>query len=124
MMHVDVRETDDVLILELDGRLVAGVGDVVLRDAMNQIIADGWRKVLIDMSNVKRIDSAGIGELTDSHRLAERFGCQVRLLNLHGQVRRVLEMSQLLPLFRVHHDENEAVEAFGDDPASAPVFQK
>lgn len=122
MMQLDVRKNGDVLVLALDGRLVAGVGDAVLREAMNQIVADGWRKILLDMSNVPRIDSAGIGELTDSHRLAERFGCEMRLLNVHGQVRRVLEMSRLLPLFRVHHDERDAVDAFGATPVESKTF--
>ncbi|MEL7060788.1 MAG: STAS domain-containing protein, partial [Acidobacteriota bacterium] len=66
----------------------------------------------LDLSRVQRIDSSGIGELASGLRLAERFGSSMRLLNVDGQVLRILELSQLLPLFQVHGDEDEAIAAF------------
>ncbi|MEM1206113.1 MAG: STAS domain-containing protein [Acidobacteriota bacterium] len=112
-MHIELRKVGQVIIVDLDGRLVSGVGDVVLGEAMNRIVADGWKYILLNMSQVKRIDSAGIGELMDSVHLAERFECKVHLLNIVGQVHRVLEISQLLPLLKTFGDEQEALETFG-----------
>lgn len=111
-MHVDVRKADGVIIVELDGDLVAGTGDEVLREVMNELLGSGWKKVLIDLSKVPRIDSAGIGELVASIKLAERVGTSVRLLHVKGRVRDVLEFSQVLPLFHVYDDEQEALSQF------------
>lgn len=114
-MHVDIRKREDVIIVDLAGDLVAGLGDEVLREVMNELVAGGWRKILINLSDVPRIDSAGIGELVASIKLAERLGTSVRLLKVTGRVRDVLEFSQVLPLFHVYEDEEAAVAEFGGE---------
>ena len=40
IMKVDVRHADDVIIVDLEGRLVMGVGDELLRDVINQLVAE------------------------------------------------------------------------------------
>ena len=111
-MHVDVRQSGEVIIVDLEGDLVAGTGDEILREVVNELLAGGWKHVLMNLSQVPKIDSAGIGELVASIKLAERFGTSVRLLQVTGRVRDVLEFSQVLPLFHVYEDEDEAVAAF------------
>ena len=37
-------DSDDVIIVDLEGRLVMGVGDELLRDVMNELVAEGWTK--------------------------------------------------------------------------------
>ena len=124
-MNVDVRihpevaedapldKSTHVLIVDLDGRLVAGTGELVLRETMNQLVAEDYKKILLNLSLVDRIDSAGIGELMASVKLAGRFGCKVRLVNVEGQVRDILRLSQLLPLLDVHDSEDTALVASG-----------
>ena len=72
-MHVEVRNLEDVILVDLEGRLVAGVGDQILRDVMNELIAEGWQKILLNLSGVSWIDSSGIGELVAGIRLAKPF---------------------------------------------------
>ncbi len=118
-MHADVRKAEDVIIVDLDGHLVAGTGDEMLREIMNEILGGDWRKIVLNLSGVARIDSAGIGELVASIKLAERLGTAVRVLSPTGRVRHVLEFSQVLPLFHVCEDEDEALGSFdGEAPAS------
>lgn len=111
-MEIDLRKVEDVIILDMTGRLTAGIGDIVLQEAMNQLVADDWKKILLNLSKVSKIDSAGIGELMASVKLARRFGCDARLLNVQGQVLRILELSQLLPLLDVYQSEEEAITSF------------
>lgn len=116
LMHVDVRHHDDVIVVDLEGRLVGGTGDEILREVINTLVADNWKKILLNLSGVNRIDSAGIGELAASLRLTERFGCDLRLVNVRGRVLEILDLSQILPLFHVYDDEPAAVAAFAEAP--------
>jgi anti-sigma B factor antagonist len=111
-MHVDVRNAGDVVIVDLSGKLVAGVGDAILHDVIDELVAEGWKKILLNLSEVKAIDSAGVGELVAGLRLASRFGSKLKLLNLHEHVRRSLHLSELLPLFEVFDKEKDALEHF------------
>lgn len=111
-MKVDVRHADDVIIVDLEGRLVMGVGDELLRDVINQLVAEDWKKILLNLRRVTIIDSSGIGEVVSGWKLARRFGASVKLLRPAPQVERTLKLTQLLPLLEVYDDETEAVASF------------
>lgn len=112
-MHVDVRKSgEDAIIVDLEGRLVAGVGDELLREVMNELVAEGWEKILLNLSRVTRIDSSGVGELVASARLARRFGGSVKIVRLSEDVRRVLHLSQILPVLDIYDSEDEAIGSF------------
>ena len=113
-MRVDVRKDEDVIIVDLKGRLVSGTGDQLLREVMNELLAAKWGKILLNLSEVSKIDSAGIGELVASIKLAKRFKSRVKLLLAQGQIRDILELSQILPLLEVYDSEASAVVAFGN----------
>lgn len=112
-MNVSTREVDGVTILDLHGTLVAGVGDEVLREAVNRLLAADHRRILLNLAGVTRLDSAGVGELVASWKLAARFGAQVKLLRPGDRVRSTLHLAQVLPLVEVFEEEAEAVQSFG-----------
>ena len=111
-MKVDVRHVDDVIIVDLEGRLVMGVGDELLRDVMNEIVAEGWKKIVLNLRNVAIMDSSGVGEVVSSWKLARRFGAEVKLLRPGPAIHRTLRLTQLLPLLEVFDGEDEAVASF------------
>ena len=111
-MDLQVREKENVLIVDLEGRLVAGTSEEALHEAMNRLVAEGHKNILLNLSEVEWIDSSGIGELVASIKLARRFGSSVKLLRMGDRVRHVLSVSQLLPLLDVYEKEEDAVEAF------------
>ena len=114
-MHVEVRKAEgEVLIVDFKGRLVAGVGEEILREVINELLAEGWKKILLNLSEVPRIDSAGIGELVASVKLARRFGTTVKVWLSGGRVRDVLELSQILPALDVYETEHGALTSFAE----------
>jgi anti-sigma B factor antagonist len=111
-MHVTVRKAQDVVIANLKGQLHGGLGDEILRGVVNELLSEGWRKILLNLSKVHSIDSAGIGELVQSLRVCRKFGAELKLLNPHDRVKKSLHLAQLLPVFHVYEDETEALRGF------------
>ena len=111
-MKVEVRNVDDVIIVDLIGRLVMGTGDELLREIMNELLAENWKKIVINLRDVTIMDSSGIGELVSGWKIAKRFDAEVKLLRPQPQVKRTLLLTQLLPLLEVFDDETEAVSSF------------
>jgi len=111
-MHVTVRKSEDVVIASLKGQLHGGLGDEILRGVVNELLAEGWRKILLNLSKIHSIDSAGIGELVQSLRVCRKFGAELKLLNPHDRVKKSLHLAQLLPVFHVYEDEEEALRGF------------
>ncbi len=110
-MKIDVRQKDEIIILDVQGRFVANAAKDIFGKSMDQVIADGWKKVLLDLTAVEWIDSRGIGELVTTLRMAKKFGVSVKLLRVGDRVKHVLSISQILPLLDIFETEEEAIEA-------------
>ena len=80
-MRIVERRVGDVTILQLSGRLELEDGDVVLRDAVNRLVEAGQVKLLLDMKEVTRLDSAGIGMLVSKFLTARRAGGTIKILH-------------------------------------------
>ncbi len=111
-MNVDLRRMKQVIIVDLQGKLVRGTGDEVLREVINRLLADGWTKILLNLSGVPSVDSSGIGELIAARRVAEKFDATIRLQRLSSRVKGTLQLSLVLPLFEIYENEEEAIESF------------
>lgn len=111
-MHVDLRKADDAVILDVDGKLCAGFGDQLLRDTLDELFAEGFKKIVVDLTKVSFIDSSGLGELVGGLRRANREGAALKLLNKAGRVQETLYVTRILPLFEVYESEAEALAAF------------
>jgi anti-sigma B factor antagonist len=111
-MKVDVRNVEDVIIVDLDGRLVLGVGDEILRDVMNELLAEDWKKIILNLREVSVMDSSGIGEVVAGWKLARRFGASLKLLRPGPHIQRTLRLTQILPLIEVYDTEEEAISSF------------
>jgi anti-anti-sigma factor len=112
-MHVEIRKTGDVVIVDLKGKLTAGLGDQILRDTLDELLAESWKKILLNLSGISFMDSAGVGELVAGLRTAKRLGARLKLLNASERVQSTLYISKLLPIFELYSDEAEALAQFG-----------
>jgi len=120
-MHLEVRQASNVVILDLKGKLTAGLGDQLLREAIDELLAESKRHIVINLSEVAFVDSAGVGELVSGLRTARRFGAELKLLNLGERVYSTLDMARLLPTFEIFEDEAAAVRSFGEPPERPPA---
>src|ERR1043165_3016659 len=105
-MHVEIRKAEDVVVVDLKGKLTAGLGDQILRDTIDELLAENWRKILLNLSEVSFMDSAGVGELGAGRRTAKRFGAGLKLLNANDRVQSTLYVARLLPIFEIYRDED------------------
>ncbi len=111
-METETRRRDGVTILGLKGKITIGAGDVVLREAVAGLLADGERQIVIDMAKVTRMDSSGLGELVAAQRAAGEAGATIRLLHVPANIGEVLQITQIVTVFDIFGDEDEAVRSF------------
>ena len=111
-MKISTRERDGVTILEPKGKITIGVGDVALREAVLEQLEAGHKKILIDMSGVGTMDSSGIGELVAAYTSVNNRGGKLKLLKLPPKISDILQITQLITVFEVYDDEDEAVASY------------
>lgn len=111
-MEIKQRQVEDVAILDLDGKLTIGTGDVALRGAMLNEITDGHKKILINLEKVTAIDSSGLGELIRCRATAASNEAEIKLLHVNLKARKLLTMARLVGVFDMFDDEAMAVGSF------------
>ena len=111
-MKITERNKNGVTILDLDGKIVLGEGDEVLRNRMRELVASGRRKVLLNLAGVPYVDSAGLGELVRCHTRLVKVGGSVKLLNLTERMEDLLQITKLVTVFETHESEETAIGSF------------
>ena len=109
-MVLNARRLDDVVIMDLSGRITMGEGTLIVRDQIKKLLDAGDRKFLLNLSDVDYIDSSGLGELVTSFTTVRNQGGQLKLLNLTRRVQDLLQITKLLTVFEVFDSESEALK--------------
>jgi anti-sigma B factor antagonist len=111
-LNIDTREVAHVSILDIEGRIVLGDEIHQLRDAVRGLIAQGKKKIILNLAAVDYIDSSGVGELVGSFTTVRNAGGELKLLNLTQKVHDVLHVTKLYTVFDIKDDEFHAVKSF------------
>src|SRR4030081_762845 len=106
------REVDGVTVVALDGRIVLGEESNAMREKVKTLVAEGKKKIVLNMDNITFIDSAGLGTLVAAHHSAKGQGASLRLCHLGSKFQEVLQINKLLTVFDVYNTEAEAVASF------------
>ena len=111
-MKASSRTVDGVEIIKLEGKITIGAGDQQLREVIGNAINSGRTNVLLDLSGVTTIDSSGIGELVGSYTTVTNRGGKLKLLHLPAKLNELLHVTQLITVFEVYENEQEALSSF------------
>ncbi len=111
-MKSSVRQHGKVTVVDLSGKITIGDGDIKLRDAVNALLEEGRKSIILNLSNVSYMDSAGIGELVACFKRALERKASVKLVNPSGKVQDLLILTRLQEIFEIFRDEREALGSF------------
>ena len=116
-MQTATRQAEGITVLDVRGRITLGEGNVMLRDIVRGLLEKGSRRILLNLKDVDYVDSSGLGELVRSYTTVRNQGGQLKLVNLSGRVRDLLQATSLTAVFEIHEDEAGAIRSFGGDSA-------
>lgn len=111
-MQLKTRKVDSVNVVDINGKITLGEGNIILRDTIRNLLSRGEKKILLNLGDVTYIDSSGIGELVSSFTTTTNQGGQLKLLNLTKKVQDLLQITKLLTVFEVFTNEAEAIQSF------------
>jgi anti-anti-sigma factor len=125
-VRITARFADDIVIVSLNGKFLAGSDGPFLRQKIKDFIDAGTRKLIIDFSDVPYIDSTGLGFLAGARVTAQNAGTRMVLANLNVHVQKILDDVKLSQFFVIAPDDaaamakvNEADPLAQDAPSDA-----
>ena len=106
-MQIEKTLTDDVTVLRCEGRLTM-VAAPHLRSAVEESIASGGRRIVVDLSPTTFVDSSGLGALVNGLKSARVAGGDLRIAGAPEQALAALRLTNLDRVLRPFTDVDEA----------------
>ncbi len=110
-MKVKTQNYNDVAVVELQGEL-DGDSVELFQNTVNDIITAHKTGIVLDMSDVGFIDSAGLEQLLSVRDYCSENDCQLRLAGLDETLAKILEVTRLGNEFECYAELSEAVKSF------------
>lgn len=84
-------------MIRCSGRLTSEYTDDLRQEFMR--VLPGARRIVLDLSNLRHMDSSGLGALVRLYVSARSANCELQLVNLNQRIRELLGLSNLLSVF-------------------------
>jgi anti-anti-sigma factor len=117
-LSLETRNLGDVIVVHCQGRIVYRDEAAALAQVVGEILHH-TEKLVLDLSGVKSIDSAGMGELVQLHTRAQEKNVDLKCAGANTLVRMLLDLTNLDTVLDVHPSIEAALEAFREERVCA-----
>ena len=113
-MQLEQRIAGNVAVIKVTGDITLNKGgDVLIKDKVQSLLQQGHKNLLIDLSGVSYVDSAGLGQLVQAHSTAKNHGGSLKMFSPTKRLRDLLVLTRLTTVFEVHDDEAQGLASYG-----------
>ena len=117
-LSLETRNRGDAIIVHCQGRIVYRDEAAALSRLVGDVMTQA-RKLVLDLSGVSSIDSAGIGELALLYTWSQREKVDLKVAGPNPFVRNLLGLTNLDSVLEIHPSVENAMEAFDEDGVCA-----
>ncbi len=111
-MKLSSRLVDGITVLDVEGKILLGEGDIQIKQAIDDLLAQGRKKYLLNLAKVPYIDSAGLGQIIRCFTAIRKSGGTLKLLSPNAKVVDLLTVTKLVNVFDWYNDEAGALNSF------------
>jgi anti-sigma B factor antagonist len=110
-LNITSRTIEEVIVVRLRGAILFGEESASLRIRVKDLL-DKSPQIVLDLEDVTRIDSGGLGTLVALYASARKVGGDIKLANLGNHVKEVLEITRLVTVFEIFGKTEDAITSF------------
>jgi anti-sigma B factor antagonist len=111
-MKFSTRKAGDVIVIDVDGKILLGEGDVEIKHAVDDLLKQGHKKILLNLAKVPYLDSAGLGEIIRCFTALRKSGGHFKLLSPNERIKDLLSITKLMNVFDCYDNESAAITSF------------
>ena len=113
MLNITTRNQSGVMIIDLGGQIDGGPPSAKIHELIKQNLDAGQKKFVLNLTNVKWLNSLGAGILIAAYASAKRQDAALKIFGVTDRVEAVLKTCGLIPeVFEVYTDEKGALQSF------------
>jgi len=111
-MKTKVSERYGAVVLELKGNVMGGDDTKEFNELLHKMIDDGKKNIVIDLSDVKFMNSSGLGMLIGGLTTMKKANGQLKLARVTEKIESLLIITKLITIFEFYESVEEAVKSF------------
>ena len=111
-MKFSTRKAGDVIIIDVEGKIVLDDGDVEIKKTVDDLLRRGNKNILLNLAKVPYLDSAGLGEIIRCFTALRKNGGNFKLLSPNQRIIDLLSITKLLNVFDCFDNESVALRSF------------
>jgi anti-sigma B factor antagonist len=111
-MFVKIQENDSVVLIEVREERLDAHNSGELKAEMLNLFEDGKNNLVVDLQEVRFIDSSGLGALVSGFKNASARNGNLKLCGLQPQVKSMFELTRLHRVFEIFPNAQEATASF------------
>ena len=108
-MQISTRRNGKITIFDLSGDIDFANSPRVRDSVLREIRESLTPRVLVNLSQVRYIDSSGVASLVEGLKASRDLGSRFILFGLSTSAREVLQLSRLIKVFEVYENEEQAM---------------
>ena len=108
-MELKIRKSKDIYIVDVTGEMDL-YNSYKLKDLVMKMIEKKIANMIINLEEVEYIDSSGIGALIYICSIIKKAGYKLFITNIHGSVKKVVELTKLVGFFPMTNSLEEAIQ--------------
>ncbi len=112
-LETSTREANGLKVLDVVGEIDVYTAPQ-FREAVNELINDGQKNLIIDMKQVTYMDSSGFGTLLSATKRLRPEGGAVNLVACNSAIDRMLRITRLNTVFGTFATVDEAIDSLTD----------
>jgi anti-sigma B factor antagonist len=116
-LNITHNDVNGVSVVHLSGAIFFDEESTFLRVHVKDLL-DKSRQIVLDLGNVTRIDSSGLGTLVALHVSARKIGGNIKLANLGNHIKEALRITRLVTVFDIFDRTEDAVASFNGAAAA------
>ena len=112
IMRIEDRNFGDVAVVKVHGDIVLNGSAAVLADRIRTLLDQNRRRIVLDLADVRYVDSGGLGELIEAFSAAKNRGGAVKLLGVTKRLNDLLGDHKAPERVRMLRHTGDAIESF------------
>lgn len=111
-MKLATKDSKGVTLIELKGNVMGGPDATSLNEELHKLIDAGKSKIVVDLGEVKFMNSSGLGMLIGALSTVRNAGGDLKLARATEKIQSLLVVTKLVRVFEHHDTVNEALDSF------------
>ncbi len=115
-MNYSINERYNCIVIEFSGDLMGGPDANRFNEDLHDLIDQGKKEVVADLSNVKFMNSSGLGILIGGLTTMRNAGGDLRIAGADQRIESLLMVTKLITVFNSYRTVEEAVNSYEEEP--------